>query len=64
MKLDVLDGMDTVKLCTGYRYRNSILKEFPARNYLQRISELAGAPVSMVSVGWRRDETVLVNDIW
>lgn len=99
MKLDVLDGMETVKLCTGYRYRNTVLKEFPAslkvlgecvpvyeelpgwrtdttqakqlrdlpvqaRDYLQRISELADAPISMVSVGWRRDETILVNDIW
>lgn len=99
MKLDVLDGMETVKICTGYRYRNTVLKEFPAslkvlgecvpvyeelpgwrtdttqakqlsdlpvqaRDYLQRISELAGAPISMVSVGWRRDETILVNDIW
>jgi adenylosuccinate synthase len=99
MKLDVLDGMETVKLCTGYRYRNTVLKEFPAslkvldecvpvyeelpgwrsdttqakqlsdlpvqaRDYLQRISELAGAPIGMVSVGWRREETILVNDIW
>lgn len=99
MKLDVLDGMETVKLCTGYQYRNSVLKEFPAslkvlaectpvyeempgwrkettqakqlsdlpvqaQDYLKRISELAGAPIGMVSVGWRRDETILVNDIW
>lgn len=99
MKLDVLDGMETVKLCTGYKYRNSVLKEFPAslkvlaecapiyeempgwrqettqarqfsdlpvqaQDYLKRISELSGAPISMVSVGWRRDETILVNDIW
>ncbi len=99
MKLDVLDGMETVKICTGYQYRNSVLREFPAslkvlgecipiyeelpgwrkdttqakqlsdlpiqaQDYLKRISELAGAPISMVSVGWRRDETILVNDIW
>ena len=99
MKLDVLDGMQTVKICTGYKYRNSVLKEFPAslkvlaecapiyeempgwckettqarqfsdlpiqaQDYLKRISELSGAPISMVSVGWRRDETILVNDIW
>jgi len=99
MKLDVLDRMETLKICTGYRYRNSILKEFPAslkvlaecvpvyeempgwlsdttqarsmsdlpvqaQDYLKRISELAGAPIAMVSVGWRRDETILVNDIW
>ena len=99
MKLDVLDGMETVRLCSGYQYRNSVLKEFPAslkvlaectpiyeempgwrkettqvkqysdlpvqaQDYLKRISELSGAPISMVSVGWRRDETILVNDIW
>ncbi len=99
MKLDVLDGMETVKICTGYQYRNTVLKEFPAslkvlgectpiyeelpgwrkdttkakqlsdlpiqaQDYLKRISQLSGAPISMVSVGWRRDETILVNDIW
>ncbi len=99
MKLDVLDQMETIKICTGYRYRNSIIKEFPAslkvlaesspvyeempgwledttqaksweslpvkaRDYLNRISELAGAPIAMVSVGWRRDETIMLRDIW
>lgn len=99
MKLDVLDQLKTVKICTGYQYRNSVLKEFPAslkvlaectpiyeelpgwgcdttkakelkdlpvqaRDYLKRIADLAGAPIGMVSVGWRRDETILVNEIW
>lgn len=99
MKLDVLDKLETIKVCTGYRYRNSVLKAFPAslkvlaecqpiyeempgwqqdttgckeygelprqlQDYLKRISELAGAPISMASVGWRRDETIIINEIW
>ncbi len=99
MKLDVLDQMEEIKVCTGYRYRNSIIKEFPAslkvlaectpiyeelpgwmsdttgaknlsdlpvqaQDYLKRISELSQAPIAMVSVGWRRDETITVNPIW
>jgi adenylosuccinate synthase len=35
-----------------------------AQAYLNRISELAGAPVDMVSVGWRRDETIIRKSIW
>ncbi len=99
MKLDVLDQMAEIKICTGYRYRNSIIKEFPAslkvlaectpvyeelpgwmsdttgaknlsdlpvqaQDYLKRISELAQAPIAMVSVGWRRDETITVKPVW
>jgi adenylosuccinate synthase len=99
MKLDVLDEMETIKICTGYRFRNSIMKEFPAslkvlsectpiyeelpgwrsdttnarefkdlpvqaQEYLKRLSELAGAPIAMVSVGWRRNETIINQEIW
>ena len=32
-----------------------------ARAYLDRISELAGAPVDMVSVGPKRDQTIRVG---
>jgi adenylosuccinate synthase len=99
MKLDVLDQMETIRVCTGYKYRNSVIKEFPAslkalaecapiyaelpgwltdttgcktfeelpvqaRDYLNKIEELAGAPISMVSVGWRRDETIITRNIW
>ncbi len=28
-KLDILDGMDTLKICTSYAYRGEILKEMP-----------------------------------
>ena len=28
-KLDILDGMDTLKICTAYTYRGKVLKEMP-----------------------------------
>jgi adenylosuccinate synthase len=99
MKLDVLDQMETIKISTGYKYRNSIIHEFPAslkvlaecqpvyeefpgwlsdttgakdfsdlpgkaQDYLKRIEELSEAPIAMVSVGWRRDETIITQEIW
>jgi adenylosuccinate synthase len=99
MKLDVLDRLATINVCTGYRYRNSVLNEFPAslktlaecapvytelpgwqsdttgcrewadlpvkaRDYLKLVEELSQAPLAMVSVGWRRDETIITRNIW
>ncbi|HBR15190.1 MAG TPA: adenylosuccinate synthase [Candidatus Omnitrophica bacterium] len=29
MKLDVLDGLDKIKICTGYKYKGKISKDFP-----------------------------------
>ncbi len=29
MKLDILDGLERVKLCTAYRYKGKLFKEFP-----------------------------------
>ena len=29
-KLDVLDGLDSIKICTGYEYHGEILENFPA----------------------------------
>ncbi len=99
-KLDVLDGLGSVKLCVGYREKGAaggatidmlpfgadaveqlepVLEEMPgwtestfgvrqwdalpanARRYLQRLSELVGAPVDMVSTGPDRDETILIR---
>ena len=95
-KLDVLDELEQVRICTGYRSKGreedhpmaniSHLKhleceylELPgwrtstrearswgalppeARAYLERISELVGAPVGLVSVGPERDQTVWVG---
>ncbi len=29
MKLDVLDGLEKIKICTAYKYKGKIIKEFP-----------------------------------
>jgi adenylosuccinate synthase len=95
-KLDVLDGLETVKICTGYRRAGQpvdllpfgaedvatcepLYEELPgwsdttfgarawdvlpaaAQRYLQRLSELVGAPIDMVSTGPDRDETILLR---
>jgi len=40
------------------------LRDLPAeaRRYLDRIAELAGVPVQIVSIGARRDQTLVVDD--
>lgn len=92
-KLDVLSGIETIKVCTGYRCRGRVLNEFPtnfpvladcapefeelegwsedlscmteydqlpqaAKKYIAYIEEKTGVPVSMVSVGTRRDQII------
>ena len=98
-KLDVLTGLQKIKICTGYRYRNDIMREFPAslkvlsecapvyeefpgwqeditgaraladlpanaRTYLERIEAVSGAPVALVGVGCKRDQTIVVKDLY
>ena len=29
MKMDILDGLKTIKVCTSYKYKGSIIREFP-----------------------------------
>ena len=29
MKLDILDGLKSIKICTAYKYKGKIFKEFP-----------------------------------
>lgn len=97
MKLDVLDGMKTVKLGVGYEMDGQrldvmpsgadavarckpIYEEFPgwtqstfgvtkwedlplsARQYLERLAEVAGAPIALVSTGPDREQTILHVD--
>lgn len=96
MLLDVLSGVEEIKICTAYDLdgnRSSVfpshvddlrrvkpvyetlpgwsedltactsLDEFPvnARDYLNRVSELVGLPLSLVSVGPGRDQTILLS---
>lgn len=98
-KLDVLTGLDTLKICTGYKLGDQIITDFPAslkvlskcepvyeelpgwsedisgvtkieelpvnaQNYLKRMSELSGAPVSILGVGTRRSQTIILDDLF
>ena len=50
-KLDVLTGILKLKICTGYRYRGKMLREFPAE-----ISQLPDCkPVLETFAGWAED---------
>ena len=95
-RLDVLDTMERLKVCTAYRYGDRTLEEFPAdprvlaqcrpvyeelegwvspttgvrrfadlpvnaRAYVQRISELSRAPVSLISVGPEREASIRLD---
>ncbi|GGH80386.1 adenylosuccinate synthase [Pullulanibacillus pueri] len=97
--LDVLTGLDTVKICVAYRYKDKTIEEYPAslkilaecepiyeempgwkeditqikgldelpenaRHYLERVSQLTGAPVSIFSVGPDRDQTHLIRPVF
>ena len=98
-KLDVLTGMEKIKICTGYRHKGEILTEFPqslkvlaeceavyeelpgwqdnitqvnkfdelpveARQYVLRIEELTGVPVTLLAVGPGRDQTIVRSTIF
>ena len=98
-RLDILDGLDTIKICTGYTYEGEKIEEYPAslavmekvqpiyeilpgwktpishcrnyeelpkeaRSYVERISELVGVPLGIVSVGPNRDQTIILQSIF
>ena len=98
-KLDVLTGLDTLKVAVGYRFNGEIIKEFPAslkelsqcepvyeelpgwkeditgakklsdlpenaRNYLKKIEEITGVPIAIISVGTRRDQTIILDQVF
>lgn len=48
MKMDVLDGLDKVKICIAYKYRGKIVKEFPRD--LEVLSK--AVPVYKEMPGW------------
>ncbi len=50
MKLDVLDELDPILVCTGYRYRGEVLSEFP--NETDILAECQ--PVYEAVPGWRQ----------
>jgi adenylosuccinate synthase len=50
-KLDVLDDLKEIKICTGYRYGGKIYKDFPASLAIQE----KGVPVYETHPGWLSD---------
>jgi adenylosuccinate synthase len=96
-KLDVLGGLNFLKICTGYEYQGRHIDDFPAdldvlgkcqpiyetmpgwdeditgirqydklplntQKYLRRIEELAETPITIISVGPGREETILLKN--
>jgi adenylosuccinate synthase len=97
-KLDVLDEMDTIKICTAYKIGEKTLSDLPlnpqdlancvpvyeehpgwrtsttpikefsklprnAQSYLRRIEALTGVPISLISTGADREETIVLEKI-
>jgi adenylosuccinate synthase len=100
-KLDVLDGLDTLQICVGYRLSKEggsgvvsqepplfadafadvepVYEEMPgwnestigvtsydglpknARAYLERLQQLAGAPIDIISTGPGREQTIVLR---
>jgi adenylosuccinate synthase len=97
-RLDVLDALDSVKVCTGYKVDGDVLKDFPsdlaildkcqpiyeemhgwhketsairnikqlpsqAQRYISRLEELLSCPMSIISVGANRNQTIMVKQV-
>jgi adenylosuccinate synthase len=98
-RLDILTGLEKLKICIGYKYKGSPLHEFPAslkvlaqcepiyeemagwtedittvrkyedlplnaRRYVERIAEISGVKMSIVSIGPKRDQTIFLDDLF
>lgn len=98
-KLDVLDGLETIRLCVGYQRNGEDITVLPlsadefegcepvyiempgwqdstlgitdfdalpenARNYIDKIQELAGVPIDIISTGPDRRETIIRRDLF
>ncbi len=95
-KLDVLDGLESLRICTGYKLHGKQVDIFPvgaedaaacepiyeempgwkestvgaksldvlpanARAYINRIEQLVGVPIDMISTGPDREETIVLR---
>jgi len=56
-KLDVLSGLETLKICTGYRYKGEIINDFPASLKLLAQCE----PVYHEFPGWQEDISAVTD---
>jgi len=97
-RLDVLDTLPSIKICTGYRLNGEALTSLPsnsallakceplyeeldgwqtdisglrrledlppqARSYVRRLEELTDCPINIISVGPRREQTIVAEAI-
>lgn len=95
-KLDVLDGLETIKMCVGYKLDGQVIDVLPygaaavartepifeempgwtdstagvtefdrlpvnAQRYLNRMAQVCGVPIDMVSTGPDRSETIMLR---
>lgn len=58
MKLDVLDGLDNILMCTGYRYQGQVLSEFP--NETDILAECE--PIYETLPGWQESTVGIVDE--
>jgi len=98
-KLDVLDGLEELKICNGYKFKGEqwsvspvgadaleqcepVYESMPgwqedtrgikqkadlpqaAQNYLDRLQELVGVPIDIISTGPDREETIVLRDLY
>jgi adenylosuccinate synthase len=98
-RLDILDTLPQLKICTGYKLDGRTVNDFPAgvavlekcrpvyeempgwekptgairffknlpvnaRKYIKRLEELIGCPANMISVGQRRDQTIVRKSVF
>ncbi|MGD0780880.1 MAG: adenylosuccinate synthase [Dehalococcoidales bacterium] len=98
-RIDILDNMPRLKICTGYKIDGKTIDDFPAsvailekcepvyedvagwekptndvrkykdlptnaRRYIERLEELIGCPVSLISVGKHREQTIVRQSIF
>ncbi len=96
-KSDVLDGVDEISICVGYKYKGTVMKNFPTetwildkvepqyerlrgwsdsvarkfeyrllpqefKDYVSRIEDLIETPISIISTGVERQETIFIDD--
>ena len=54
-KLDILDELESIKLCVGYRYNGKTITEFPSQIHILENCE----PVYESMEGWRTDTSEL-----
>ncbi len=97
--IDVLTGIEKLKICVAYKYKGTIIEEFPAslnvlaecepiyeeldgwneditkanslndlpleaRHYMERVSQLTGIPIAILSVGPNRQQTINLRSVF